>query len=59
MFGSLYQITAQPNEVFVSAATVDDVEIIDSLTEAKLRANGEIVTSVGTQDVITSGALGA
>jgi len=59
VFGSLYQITAQPNEVFVSAATVDDVEIIDSLTEAKLRANGEIVTSVGTQDVITSGALGA
>jgi hypothetical protein len=35
-FGSLYQINAEPNEIIVSAATVDDVEIISAITAAQL-----------------------
>lgn len=35
-FGSLYEVRSAPNEIFVSAATVDDVQIIDALTESNL-----------------------
>jgi len=35
-FGSLYQINAEPYEIIVSAATVDNVEIITSVTAAQL-----------------------
>jgi hypothetical protein len=45
VFGSLYQITSLPNEIFISAATVDDVNIIDSLTASRLKASGTVVNS--------------
>lgn len=35
-FGDLYEIRSRPNEIFVSAATVDDVKVIDSLTYSEL-----------------------
>lgn len=35
-FGNLYQINAEPNEIIVSAATVDNVEIISAITAAQL-----------------------
>jgi len=35
-FGHLYQINCEPNEIIVSAATVENVEIITSLTAAQL-----------------------
>lgn len=35
-FGSLYQINCQPNEIIVSSATVDNVEIISAITSAQL-----------------------
>lgn len=38
-FGDLFQITSEANEIFVSAATVDDVEIVDSVTATELRSN--------------------
>jgi len=36
VFGSLYQINAEPNEIITSAATVDNVEIISAITAAQL-----------------------
>ena len=30
-FGSLYEIRCQPNEIFISAATVDDVEVVSGV----------------------------
>ena len=45
VFGSLYQISSLPNEIFISAATVDDVNIIDSLTASRLKATGTVVNS--------------
>jgi hypothetical protein len=35
-FGNLYQINAEANEILISAATVDDVEIISAITAAQL-----------------------
>ena len=35
-FGNLYQINAEPNEIVISAATVENVQIISSITSANL-----------------------
>lgn len=37
-FGNLYEIKSAPYEIFTSAATVNDVSIIDALTASKLQA---------------------
>lgn len=57
-FGSLYQIVAEPDQLFISAATVADIEIIDAITATKIRAGGDFVSSTETSDVITDQALG-
>ena len=36
-FGDLYEIRSQADEIFVNAATVNDVEVIDALTSSELR----------------------
>ena len=41
-FGELFQISCNPNEIFVSNATVDDVEIIDSVTATQLQNNKSV-----------------
>jgi hypothetical protein len=35
-FGQLYQINAEPNEIVVSAATVDNVQVISAITAGQL-----------------------
>ena len=45
LFGSLYEIQSEPNEIFISGATVTDIEIIDEITASKLQASGGVVTS--------------
>jgi len=35
-FGTLYQINAEANEILVSAATVDNVQIISAITAGQL-----------------------
>ena len=37
VFGDLYEIRSAPNEIFVNAATVQDIEVIDALTSGALR----------------------
>jgi len=39
MFGNLYQINAEANEILTSAATVENVEIISAVTAAELNVN--------------------
>lgn len=56
MFGSLFQITSQPNEIFISAATVDNVEIIDALTASRLRTNEAGVVFTGSTSISGSNA---
>ena len=37
-FGDLYEIRCQPNEIFVNAATVNNVEVISALTQNELNS---------------------
>ncbi len=37
-FGELYEIRSAPHEIFTSAATVNDIEIIDSLSISRLQS---------------------
>jgi len=55
-FGDLYEIRSAPNEIFVSAATVADIQVIDALTQSNIRSQ----TSVsGLYPVTTIGAPGS
>ncbi len=47
-FGSFYEITAQPNEIFIGAISISDIEIINAITASQLKAESNIVTSSGT-----------
>lgn len=44
-FGSLYQIQAESDELFIADVTVDDCEIIDEITADKIKAAGSIITT--------------
>lgn len=55
-FGDLYEIRSAPNEIFVSAATVADVEVIDALTQSNIRSQTPVA---GLAPVTTIGAPGA
>jgi hypothetical protein len=44
-FGSLFQITCQSNEIFISGATVSDIQILSSLTAAELNATSIVSSS--------------
>jgi hypothetical protein len=44
-FGSLFEITCEKDEIFVNAATVDDIEIVSSITASKIKAIGAITTT--------------
>lgn len=63
-FGSLYEIKSENDEILISSATVDDVEIIDAITQSRLKASGLVITSddilnVGVQssDVTSTGGV--
>jgi len=53
-FGSLYEIKSNSDEIFVSSATVDDVEIISEITASRIRASGTVLTSTQSTSGITS-----
>jgi len=57
-FGSLYEIKSEADEIFISAATVADIDIIDAITANRLKASGNIVTEVTTTNTgIQSGSF--
>ena len=45
VFGSLYEIKSEDYEIFISGATVENVEIIDSITAGNIQATGGTVVS--------------
>jgi hypothetical protein len=49
-FGSLFEVKCEVDEIFISNAIVDDIEIITALTEERLRAGGAITTSVSSSN---------
>jgi hypothetical protein len=44
-FGSLFEISCQPHEIFLSGATADDIEIIDSFTSAEINSVSSIINN--------------
>jgi hypothetical protein len=49
-FGSLYEIKAEADEIFISGASVDNVEMIDAVTASRLNASGQVLTKVSIQN---------
>jgi hypothetical protein len=47
-FGSLYEIKANPDEIFASSISVDNIEIISEITAARLNTTGVVLTSSAT-----------
>jgi len=47
-FGSLFEIKSESDEIFISGATVDNIEIIDAITATRLKASGNVVTASET-----------
>jgi hypothetical protein len=45
VFGSLFEIRSEADEIFINSATVADVQIIDELTASRLNASGTVLTS--------------
>ena len=46
VFGSLYEIKSESDEIFISGATVDNVNVIDAVTATRLRTQeGGVVTA--------------
>jgi len=48
VFGSLFQITSNRDEIFISSATVNDVDIIDTITATQLTASGNVVSNAAS-----------
>ena len=51
VFGSLFQIKSEPNEIFISGATVSDIEVIDQITSTKLQASGNVISSADSATI--------
>ena len=51
VFGSLFEVKAESDEIFISGAQITDLEIIDEITATKLQASGAITTSTTSVDV--------
>jgi len=55
-FGGLYEIRSEKDQIFINGATVDDIEIISTITASKLKAAGAITagSTIAGQQMITS-----
>jgi len=57
-FGSLYEIKAEADEIFISGADVTSIEVIDAVTASRLKAQNTITTqTVSVNAGIQSSAL--
>ena len=52
-FGSLYQVSCEHDEIFTNSATVNDVEIIDAITAASIKASGNVYTGSATTSSVS------
>ena len=49
-FGSLFEVNSNADEILISCATVDDIEIISEITAARINSTGTVLTSVPVQN---------
>jgi hypothetical protein len=45
VFGSLFEIQSSPDEIFISGATVDDIEIVDRISAAEVRIDPQRIVN--------------
>jgi hypothetical protein len=46
VFGSLFEIQSRPDEILISGASVDDIDIVSGITAAEVKANpNSIITA--------------
>jgi len=57
VFGNLFQVNSENNEIFKSGATVDTIEIIDEITAEKIKASSKITYAASGATNITSAAF--
>ena len=50
-FGSLFEVKSESDEIFISGATVDDIDIIDAVTASRLKATGTVITATDSLNV--------
>lgn len=55
-FGGLYEIRSEKDQIFINGATINDIEVITTITASKLKASGAILATqtIAGQQVITS-----
>jgi hypothetical protein len=53
-FGSLFEIKSNADEIFVSSASVNDVEIISEITASRIRAAGPVLIASNNNNGIQS-----
>jgi len=57
-FGSLLEINAEKDQIFVNAATIDDVEIINAVTASRIKTSGDITNinkNIIQQTILSAG----
>ena len=60
-FGGLFEITAGPDELFISAATVDNIDIVTAITPTTINSLGNVTSlnNVLSNQSLTSSAYGS
>lgn len=59
-FGSLFEITANKDQLFISGATVNEIEIITGITTTNIKSvSGTSITTSASQQSITSSPYGS
>ena len=60
-FGGLFEITAGPDEIFISGATIDNIDIVPSITSTIINSIGNITVKSNAIAIqaLTSSAYGS
>ena len=57
-FGSLFEIKAEKDQIFINGTTVDDIEIISAVTASRIKSLGSInyqITTASQQSITSAG----
>ena len=60
-FGGLFEITAGPDELFISGATVDNIDIVTAITPTNINSLGNVTmaSNVLSTQALTSSSYGS
>jgi hypothetical protein len=58
-FGNLFEINANRDQLFISSATVNNIEIISGITADNVKSTGNLMISTQSQQTISSATYGS